>query len=64
MKHPFVTLFLMTSAVTTIALAQDGGASGPPKSVIVTEPTVPTTTVPNGSIKKFFQPKSEFVSVK
>ena len=66
MKYTIVTLLLMTSIVTTVAVAQDGTGHGPPKSPIIVMPQpipVPTTASPAGPLSKLFQPKSELVSM-
>jgi hypothetical protein len=58
----YVLAVLLTSAVATVALAQDGTAHGPPKApIIVTVPTLPGTSVPTtgGSLSSLFQPKAE-----
>ncbi len=61
MKHAIGALLILTCAVTSIAVAQDGTGHGPPKtSVIVTVPTVPTT---GGSLSSQFQPKAELSSM-
>ena len=65
MKYAMATLLILTSAVTTAAIAQDGGAHGPPKSVIIVIPRMPlpTPTGPTGPLQKFFEPKSELASM-
>jgi hypothetical protein len=65
MKYTIVTLLLMTSTVTTVAVAQDGSGHGPPRSpIIVTQPIpVPTTASPARPLSKLFQPKSQLASM-
>jgi hypothetical protein len=65
MRHAIVALLVMTSTVTTVALAQDGGGHGPPRSVVVTVPSLPTMPVPTsgGSLSKLFQPNAELESM-
>ena len=66
MKYAIVALLIVTPAVTTVALAQDGGGHGPPRTVVVTSPTLPTIPVPTtsgGSLLKLFQPSAELESM-
>jgi hypothetical protein len=66
MKYTIVTVLLMASTVTTVAVAQDGTGHGPPKSPIIVMPQpipVPTTASPAGSVSKLFQPKSRLASM-
>lgn len=65
MRFATVTFLVMTSAAATIAVAQDGGGHGPPKSSIIVVPQipVPTTASTTGSVQKFFQPASELLSM-
>lgn len=54
MKYAVITLLLLAPAITTVAVAQEGGGHGPPASapVIVPKPTtLPTQTAPSGSPK-------------
>ena len=48
MKHAILSLLVMTSTATTVAVAQDGNGHGPPHSPIVIGPltSLPTTTPP------------------
>jgi hypothetical protein len=47
MRYAIVTLLVMTSIVTTVAVAQDGSGHVNPKSVIITPPQpVRTTAAP------------------
>lgn len=50
MKHAILSLLVMSStAVTTVAVAQEGSGSGPPHSPIIIGPVwtpLPTTTSP------------------
>jgi hypothetical protein len=67
MRYALVTFFVMASTVATVALAQDGGGRGPPKSPIIIMPqptTLPMPASPTGSVQKFFQPKLGVASVK
>ncbi len=62
MKYAVGVLLIVTSAITSIAVAQDGTGHGPPKtSAIVTVPTVSTMTA--GSLSSQFQPKAELSSM-
>lgn len=45
MRYAIVTLLVMTSIVTTVAVAQDGSGHVNPKSVIIMPP-LPTTAAP------------------
>jgi len=65
MRYAIVAFLIMTPALTSVALAQDGGGHGPPRSVVVTSPTLPTIPLPTsgGSISKFFQPNAELESM-
>jgi hypothetical protein len=65
MRYTIVTLLVITSAVTTLAVAQDGNGHGPPKSPIIVMPRmpVPTPSSPTGRVQKFFQPTSELASM-
>jgi hypothetical protein len=60
-----MALLIMAPAITTVALAQDGGGHGPPKSTILTLPTLPTIPVPTtgGSLTSHFQPRAELSSM-
>jgi hypothetical protein len=65
MKYTIVTLLLMT-AVTTVAVAQDGSGRGPPSSPVIVVPQpvpVPTTAPSTGPLSKLFQSKSELLSM-
>jgi hypothetical protein len=66
MRYAIVTLLAMTSSVTTVAVAQDGGAHGPPKSPIVIampRPTTGPTTAPSKvALPRLLQPKLELAS--
>lgn len=49
MKRVILSLLVMTSTVTTVAVAQDGDGHGPPHSPIIIGPlptSLPTTTSP------------------
>jgi hypothetical protein len=65
MRYAIVAFLIMTPAVAPIALAQDGTGHGPPRSVVVTSPTLPTIPLPTsgGSISKLFQPSAELESM-
>lgn len=66
MKYTIATLFILASAVTTVAIAQEGAGQGPPKrSAVIVMPGVPlpTPTPSTGTLQKFFQPKSELASM-
>jgi len=65
MRYAIVALLIMAPAVTTVAFAQDGTAHGPPKTAILTLPTLPTTSVPQtgGALTSHFQPKAELSSM-
>jgi len=66
MKYTIAALFILASAVTTVALAQDGAGQGPPKkSAIIVMPGIPlpTPSPSTGTLQKFFQPKSELASM-
>lgn len=58
MRYVVVAFLFLTS---TVALAQEGGGHGPPKSIIVMPQ--PTTPMPTQSPSKLFQPKSELASM-
>jgi len=62
MKYAIVTLLVMTSTVTTVAVAQDGTGHGPPKLPIIITPQ-PTTPLPTGTLTKLFQPKLKLASM-
>jgi hypothetical protein len=62
MKYGIVALFFMTSAVTTVAVAQDGNGHGPPGVIIIPRAPVPTPSTP-GPLKKFFLPDRELASM-
>lgn len=66
MKYVIVALLVMTPAVTAVALAQDGTGHGPPRSVVVTQPSLPTTIpmpTSGGSLSQLFQPNAELESM-
>jgi len=57
MKLVILSLFVMTSALTTIAVAQEGSGGGPPHTPITgpaptTVPTTPLPTVPTTNPRK------------
>lgn len=61
MRYAIVTLLVIASTATTLAVAQDGNAHGPPKaSIIVTQPT---TAAPTVLLSKAFQPATELASI-
>jgi len=64
MKLAIIPLLVMTSAVATVAVAQDGTGHGPPRNpkILVPQTPIPTMPSPTGSVQKFFQPKSGFAS--
>jgi hypothetical protein len=62
MRYAIVTLLAMTSSVTTVAVAQDGGAHGPPKSPIVIAMPQPTTAPSKVALPRLLQPKLELAS--
>jgi len=46
MKHAILSLLVMTSTVTTVAVAQDGSGHGPPNTPVIIGPlpaSLPTT---------------------
>lgn len=66
MKYAIITLLVTASTVTTVAVAQDGGGHGPPKSpiIVMPQPTpVPTTTSPTAPGPKLWQPKLQLASM-
>jgi hypothetical protein len=62
MRYAIVTLLVMTSTVTTVAVAQDGTGHGPPRSLIIVTPQ-PTAPLPTKPLSKLFQPTSRLVSM-
>ena len=44
MKHAILSLLVMTSTVTTVAVAQEGNGGSPPHSPIVIGPSTPVPT--------------------
>jgi hypothetical protein len=55
MKYALVTLLFLAPAVTSVAVAQDGGGHGPPSSPVIvpnpiTLPTQPATTTTTKSL--------------
>ena len=65
MRYLTVTLLVMTSAATGGALAQDGGAHGPPKPstiIVMPQPTTPPLPWPGLPLPQFSQPASELAS--
>jgi hypothetical protein len=59
MRYAIVTLLVLASTATTLAVAQDGNAHGPPKaSIIVTQPATPTI-----SLSSVFRPVTELASL-
>lgn len=57
MRYAIVTLLVMTSIVTTVAVAQDGNGHINPKSVIIMPPQpVPTTTSPTIASRTVLRP--------
>lgn len=66
MKYTIATLLIMASALTTVAVAQNGAGQGPPRrSAVIVMPGIPlpTPTPSTGPLQKFFQPKSELASM-
>jgi hypothetical protein len=62
MKYAIIALLFTASTLTTVALAQDGGGHGPPRSLIIVMPQ-PTAPSPTKPLQKLFQPKSRLVSM-
>jgi hypothetical protein len=61
MRNAIVSFLVIASTATTFALAQDGGAHGPPKaSIIVTQPAASAPTV---LLSKAFQPATGLASM-
>jgi hypothetical protein len=60
MKYVIIALLFTASTLTTVALAQDGGGHGPPRSLIIVMPQ-PTAPLPTTTVQKLFQPKSRLV---
>jgi hypothetical protein len=60
MKYAIIALLFTASTLTTVALAQDGGGHGPPRSLIIVMPQ-PTAPLPTKPVQKLFQPKSRLV---
>jgi hypothetical protein len=64
MKYAIATLLVLTSAVTTVALAQDGNGRGPPiKKASVVFVAQSTTSAQTKTLAKLFQPKSVLESL-
>jgi hypothetical protein len=66
MKYTIAAFLMLASAVTMVAVAQDGGAQGPPKRyAVIVMPGIPlpTPTPSTGPLQKFFQPRSELASM-
>lgn len=59
MRYAIVTFLVIASTATTLAVAQDGNAHGPPKASI----TPPTTSAPTVLVSKAFQPAAELASI-
>jgi hypothetical protein len=57
MKYAIVTFLVLTSAITTVAVAQDGTGHGPPRTLVIIVPQ-PTTPLPTTTLAKLFQPTS------
>jgi hypothetical protein len=57
MKYAIVTFLVLASAITTVAVAQDGSGHGPPRTLIIIVPQ-PTTPPPTKALAKLFQPTS------
>jgi hypothetical protein len=65
MRYLTVTLLVMISAATSVALAQDGGVHGPPKSspiIVLPQPTTPPLPWPGVPLPQFSQPAAELPS--
>jgi hypothetical protein len=61
MKYAIIALLFTASTLATVALAQDGGGHGPPRSLIIITPQ-PTAPLPTKPLSKLFQPTSRLVS--
>jgi hypothetical protein len=63
MKYAIVAFVVLTSTITTVAVAQDGTGHGPPRSMIIIVPQ-PTTPPPIKTLAKLFQPTSRLTPMK
>jgi len=61
MKYANVTLLVMASTISSVALAQDGGGHGPPRSPIIIAVPQPTP-VPRVPVPKLLQPRLDLPS--
>jgi hypothetical protein len=64
MRFAVTTVLILTSAVSSVALAQDGTGHGPPKVssvVFLAQPSAPSQT---SNASKIFQPKSILMPAK
>jgi hypothetical protein len=61
MRYLTVTLLVMISTVTSVAIAQDGGVHGPPKPpiIVMPQPTTPPLPWPGVPLPQFSQPAAE-----
>jgi hypothetical protein len=68
MRSAIAVLLIITPALGTVAIAQDGGGHAPPNKntpISIPLPTLPTMPVPTsgGSLTRLFQPSSELGSM-
>ena len=61
MRYAIVTFLVLVSTATTLAVAQDGNAHGPPKTSIIL--TQPTTSAPTVVLSKAFRPVTALASM-
>jgi hypothetical protein len=61
MRYAIVSLLGIALTATTVAVAQDGNAHGPPKTSIISAQQTPAT--PTIILSKAFQPATELASM-
>ena len=61
MRYAIVTLFVIASTATTLAVAQDGLGHGPPKASVIA--TQSTAAAPAISLSRVFRPVTELAAM-
>jgi hypothetical protein len=64
MRFAVTAALIMTTGLTSVALAQDGTGHGPPKVSSVVFLAQPSAPSPTSSASKIFQPKSVLMPAK
>ena len=63
MKYAIATVLILTSAMTTAALAQDGSGHGPPKKASIVFVSQSNAATHSATLSDYFKPKSVLASM-